>query len=95
MTAENMKTLSLGEIRALKDAGKLRATKADAPEFDLPDDFWAEAKLVERENKKSVHLRLDPDVYRFFKEDGDGRGHIKKMQQVLASYVRAQKAQPR
>jgi len=95
VTAGNMKTLSLGEIRALKDAGKLRPTRPDAPEFDLPDDFWTRATLVERENRKSVHLRLDPEVYRFFKEDGDGRGHIKKMQQVLASYVRAQKAQPR
>jgi len=47
------------------DAGKLRATRSDAPEFDLPDDFWTQAKLIERE------------------------------QQVLASYVRAQKAQPR
>lgn len=92
MTANDIKTISLDEVKALKEANRLHPTKADAPEFDLPEDFWANAKLVEREAKKSVHLRLEPEVYRFFKEEGDGRGHIKKMQQVLASYVRAQQS---
>ena len=89
MTERNMKRLSLAEIRALKDAGQLRPMKADAPELDLPEEFWANAKLVERENKKSVHLRLDADVFRYFFEESGGKGHIRKMQDVLATYVKA------
>lgn len=90
MTEGNMKKLSLADVKALKNSGHLRI-KNDAPEVDLPDDFWANAKVVERENKKSVHLRLEPEVFQFFKEDGEGKGHIKKMQDVLAAYVRAKK----
>lgn len=85
-----MKKLSLAEIRALKDAGKLALT-SHASEENLPDDFWDNAKIIERENKKSVHLRLDPEVFRFFQEAGQGKGHITRMQDVLAAYVRAQR----
>lgn len=90
MTDANMKKLSLAEIQALQAAGKLHIA-ADAPEVDLPDSFWQHAKVVERESRKSVHLRLDPEVFRFFQEAGQGKGHIKRMQDVLAAYVRAQK----
>lgn len=90
MTEGNMKKLSLAEIRALKDAGLLRKTKADAPELDLPDEFWANAQIIEREGKKSVHLRLDADVFRYFFEETGGKGHIRKMQDILATYVKAQ-----
>lgn len=86
-----MKKLSLAEIRALKAAGKLREAKENAPELNLPEEFWANAHVVERENKKSVHLRLDADVFRYFFDEADGKGHIRKMQDVLASYVRAHK----
>lgn len=89
MTEGNMKKLSLAEIRALKDSGQLRKQRADAPELDLPDEFWANAQVIERENKKSVHLRLDPDVFRYFFEESGGRGHIRKMQDILATYVKA------
>ncbi|GHC55512.1 hypothetical protein [Neogemmobacter tilapiae] len=89
MTVEAMKKLSLAEIRAQKDAGKLHVAP-DAPTTDLPDEFWAHAQVVERENKKSVHLRLEPEVFRYFQETGQGKGHIKRMQDVLAAYVRAQ-----
>lgn len=91
MTEGNMKQLSLADVKALKNAGKLHI-RPDAPEVDLPDDFWENATVVERENKKSVHLRLDPEVFKYFKEVTDGKGHIKRMQDVLAAYVRAQKA---
>lgn len=84
-----MKKLSLAEIRALKAAGKLRKPKGNAPELNLPNEFWANAHVIERENKKSVHLRLDADVFRYFFEEAGGKGHIRKMQDVLATYVKA------
>ncbi|AMJ49823.1 hypothetical protein GQF56_20770 [Rhodobacter sphaeroides] len=89
-----MKRLSVDEVRALKNAGKLHLSP-DATEENLPEEFWANAEVVEHESRKSVHLRLDPEVFRFFKEEGDGKGHIKKMQDVLASYVRTMKASGR
>lgn len=91
MTDANMKKLSLTEIAAMQAGGQLHLSP-DAPEVDLPATFWDTAKLVEREPRKSVHLRLDPEVYRYFQEAGEGKGHIKRMQDVLAAYVRAQKA---
>ena len=90
MTDANMKKLSLADIQAMQAAGQLHLSP-DAPEIDLPAAFWETAKVVERESRKSVHLRLDPEVYRYFQEAGNGKGHIKRMQDVLAAYVRAHK----
>ena len=39
-----------------------------------------------RWNKKSVHLRVDPEVLDFFKSEG--KGHLTRMNAVLRSYVR-------
>lgn len=89
MTERDMKKLSIEEIKALKDAGKLHEPKKDAPELVLRDEFWETAQIVERENKKSVHLRVDADVFRYFIEETGGKGHIRRMQDVLASYVKA------
>ena len=91
MTDKNIKKLSLAEIRALKDAGALKS-QPSAPEVELPDQFWSEAQVVDLQNRKSVHLRLDPEVFRFFQEEGQGKGHIKRMQDVLAAYARAHKS---
>jgi uncharacterized protein (DUF4415 family) len=90
VTDKDMKRLSLDDVRALKNAGKLHIDP-NPSEVDLPEEFWQHAKRVERENKKSVHLRLEPEVFRFFQEEGEGKGHIKRMQDVLAAYVRAKK----
>ncbi|MEO7222191.1 MAG: BrnA antitoxin family protein [Devosia sp.] len=57
------------------------------PEYDLPDDFWDNAKVVFPKEPRSVHLKLDPDVFDYFKSLG--KGHITKMQEVLRAYVNA------
>ena len=54
----------------------------------LPARFWQEAELGPR-GRKSVHLKLDPEVFEFFKQGG--KGHLTRMQNVLAAYVRARK----
>jgi uncharacterized protein (DUF4415 family) len=92
VTDKDMKKLSLDDVRALKNAGKLHIDP-NPPEVDLPDDFWKHAERVERETKKSVHLRLEPEVFRFFQEETQGKGHIKRMQDVLAAYVKAKKTE--
>jgi len=40
-----------------------------------------------KESPKSVHLKLEPEVFDFFKSQG--KGHLTKMQEVLKAYVTA------
>ncbi|OAM76804.1 BrnA antitoxin family protein [Devosia elaeis] len=90
MTEENIKRATLAEIRAMKDRGELYHNP-DAPEGpDLPDSFWENAVLIDPQGKTSVHLKLDADVFFFFKRQG--KGHITRMQDVLKAYVKAQRA---
>ena len=90
MTKENIKRATLAEIRAMKDRGELYHDP-DAPDGpDLPDSFWENAVLVDPLGKTSVHLKLDADVFFFFKRQG--KGHITRMQDVLKAYVKAHQA---
>lgn len=74
----------------MKDRGELYHNP-NAPEGpDLPDSFWENAVLVDPQGKTSVHLKLDPEVFFFFKRQG--KGHITRMQDVLRAYVKAQTA---
>jgi len=54
---------------------------------DLPQDFWDNAKVVFPREPRSVHLKLDPDVFDYFK--AQGKGHLTRMQEVLRAYVNA------
>lgn len=64
----------------------------DAPEGpDLPDDFWDDAVLVEPQKTRSVHLKLDPEVFQHFLAETGGKGHVTRMQNVLKAYVQAQR----
>jgi uncharacterized protein (DUF4415 family) len=61
-------------------------SRADAPDGEsLGADFWASAKIVLPDTKKSVHLRVDAKVLDFFK--AQGKGHLTRMNAVLRSYV--------
>ncbi len=65
-------------------------TRADAPEAALVgDNFWKRARIVMPQGKTSVHLRVDSDVFEWFKKQGGG--HLTRMNAVLRSYVEAQK----
>jgi len=87
VTEENWKRISLDEIRRMKDAGEI-AHNPDAPEGpELGEDFWKNAVWEPPRGTTSVHLKLDPEVFDFFKRQG--KGHITRMQDVLRAYVRA------
>ena len=87
MTEENIRRASLEEIRRMKDRGELYESD-NAPEGpELGDDFWANAVLVPPRIATSVHLKLDPEVFAYFK--AQGKGHITRMQDVLKAYVKA------
>lgn len=71
----------------MKDRGELHHDP-DAPAGeDLGAEFWARARLEPARSPRSVHLKLDPEVFEFFKDQG--KGHLTKMQDVLKAYVRA------
>lgn len=56
---------------------------------DLGLDFWAKAQVVLPKRSKSVHLKLDPEVFDYFVEITKGKGHLTRMQAVLKAYVLA------
>jgi uncharacterized protein (DUF4415 family) len=89
MSAPFMKRASLAEIKERRDRGELHHDP-NAPEAEsLGAEFWAKARIVERARPRSVHLKLDPDVFDFFHSEAGGKGHLTKMQAVLKAYVAA------
>ena len=86
MSESNIKRASLEEIRKRKDRGELAQNLTPRAGEDLGADFWASATVVEPRAPKSVHLKLDPEVFEYFK--GLGKGHLTRMQEVLRAYVR-------
>jgi uncharacterized protein (DUF4415 family) len=65
-------------------------TRDNAPEAaPVGEDFWKRARVVMPRGKTSVHLRIDSDVFQWFKRQGEG--HLTRMNAVLRSYVDAHK----
>ncbi len=80
---------SLNEIKKKVARGQSK-TRGDAPEgAPVGDDFWKRVRVVMPRGKTSVHLRVDSDVFDWFKKRGEG--HLTRMNAVLRSYVDAQK----
>ena len=69
-----------------------RLIAEDEDERDIVPD-WTRARLVMPARKRSVNLRLEPDIIEFFKAQGGG--HIRRMQAVLRAYVDAHKHERR
>lgn len=83
MNAKYSKPMTAEEIAGLADEDiDLR----DIPELD--ENFWREARKIKHPAaRKSVHLKIDEDVFEYFKRGG--KGHISRMQAVLRAYVDA------
>ena len=87
---KNTKNVSLEELRMMHERGETFPDSSTADEVEMPEGFWDDAEVLMREPKKSVHLRVDADVFEFFR--AEGKGHLTRMQAVLRSYVEAQKS---
>jgi uncharacterized protein (DUF4415 family) len=85
MTSPDTKRASLATLREMRDRGEIRRGSPEEQD-PLPDDFWDAAEVV-APPRTSVHLKLDPEVFDFFKRGG--KGHLTRMQNVLTAYVRA------
>jgi uncharacterized protein (DUF4415 family) len=82
---------SLAELRRRADKRKAEGdivVPPDLPGEELPEGFWDDA-VLEMPPPRSVHLKLDYEVFDFFKSQG--KGHLTRMQNVLKAYVRAQR----
>ena len=87
MVKSDIRVYSRAEIRKMIERGEVREAPADAPEIELDEDFWANARIVETRArpKPSVHLRLDAETLEAFR--ADGRGHLTRMANVLKAYA--------
>lgn len=89
MSGSGIRRASLNEIREMDRRGELYHDP-NAPEGpDLGPDFWANAKIVEPKGTTSVHLKVEADVFDYFKQGG--KGHLTRMQNVLKAYVEAKR----
>ena len=72
----------LAEIVAIPEE---KIDTSDIPEMD--EKFFAAARLVmpSGTSKKAVSLRVDEDVFDWFK--AQGRGHLSRMNAVLRAYM--------
>lgn len=76
--------LTLEQIAAIKDED---IDFSDIPALD--DTFWREARLVEPDRTEQVTMRIKRSVLAYFK--ASGKGYQTRINQVLESYVRAQR----
>jgi uncharacterized protein (DUF4415 family) len=89
MTERSTKRASLAELRQMKEKGEL-FHDPNAPEGEkLGAEFWAKAEVTGPRKPRSVHLKLDPEVFDFFYSQSNGKGHLTRMQNVLKAYVNA------
>ena len=76
-------TLSQIEERVARGEDR---SHADAPEAkSLGEEFWKQARVRSPKGKTPVHLRIDTDIFDWFKSQGDG--HLTRMNAVLRAYV--------
>jgi uncharacterized protein (DUF4415 family) len=90
MAKEDIRRYSLDELRAMHDRGET-LTRPDAPEIELDEDFWRNARVVmpDEKGKTPVSIRVDTDVLEWFKQQG--KGYLTRMNAVLRAYVETQK----
>jgi hypothetical protein len=91
MAAKKIIRMTLTEARERHDRGETFHDPNAPIGPSLGLDFWKDAVLVKPLAPDTVQLQLEPYVYDFFVAQSGGKGHIKKMQQVLKAYVDAHK----
>ena len=69
----------------------LEGAIAADPDADVPNADWTRARLVLPQPKESIHLRLDPDVLAWYRQQG--HGHLTRMNAVLRAYMDAHRRQ--
>lgn len=73
----------------MKEKGSLFHNPNAPEEESLGAEFWSKANLEGPKKPRSVHLKLEPDVFEFFVSETNGKGHLTRMQAVLKAYAKA------
>jgi len=89
MARDDIKQYSLDEIKAMRCRGEDQ-TKLNARQFPVDEAFWQNMEIVSPKAKRPVSLRVDEEVFEWFKSQGPG--HIARMQEVLRKYYEAHKS---
>lgn len=76
----------------MKEQGRLYHDP-NAPEDteELGPSFWENARVEGPKRPKSVHLKIDAEVFAYFYSETGGKGHLTRMQNVLKAYMDAHK----
>ena len=79
------KKATLKDLNKMAAKGEIATAQNASAEFNVPDEFWENASpVVLPPQKVSVHLRIDTDVFDWFRAKGPG--HLTRMNAVLRSY---------
>ena len=93
MADEDIRRYSAAELRAMRARGDYWPTPVDAPEIELDEDFWRNARIVmPKPAKEAISLRVDQDILAWFRNQG--RGYQSRMNAVLRAYVESQRNEP-
>jgi uncharacterized protein (DUF4415 family) len=76
-------------LRKLTDAEIDAAAKGDRDWQEFKDIDWSTAEVVLPPKKKAISIRVDEDVLKFFKRNGEG--YQRRMNAVLRSFMQASK----
>lgn len=87
MKGEHIMSTSKKKTKSNKSMKSSSIDYSDIPELDA--SFWKRAKLIRTEPKTAISLRVDGDVLRWFKAQGDGYQSL--MNAVLKTYAEAKK----
>lgn len=80
-------------LKAMTEEEIEEAARSDPDAQPTDVEFWERATIITPAPKKSVHLRIDPDVLAWFKKQG--KGYQTRMNAVLRSYMEAKSTQDR
>jgi uncharacterized protein (DUF4415 family) len=93
----DMRSVSVEELREMARRGELYPTRPGTgeEEVELDESFWVHARAMpplfpparSAPAKASVHLRIDSEVFDWFKRQG--KGHLTRMNAVLRAYYEA------
>jgi uncharacterized protein (DUF4415 family) len=77
-------------VEAKGDKALDSAIAADL-DANVRDADWTRARLVMPRRKESIHLRLDPDILAWYRQQG--HGYLTRMNAVLKAYMDAHRQQ--
>jgi uncharacterized protein (DUF4415 family) len=67
MAVDDIKSYSLATLKEMRARGETHSS-ADAPEYEIDDGFWEDARVVRPAGRQPVGI--DPDLLAWFRRQG-------------------------